>query len=315
MVALMVFWTLLKYNPIKREKAYGSILVETNVPGAQIYLNGAEKPIFSPDTIPHLAVGKNYFISVYKEGFSSWPPMQRITVKKNEVAVANFQLKHSAKFVRVRLKSNEADFQLFVDGLPFARQGNVVEIPSGYHIITAVKPGYLTDPPYHRLLLDGDDTVELQLRFEQQEEVGYLQVTNNRSTSYIYLNDRITGIKTNRGYFPVKPGVYEVRVRENGFQPLPEVEVVTISPGERRLLTFHMKTESQFDTLQIISQIPGSTIILDGHWLPFVTPAVDIPVSKGDHYINLMLGSQVLHESDLLVDASHLQTKKLELKF
>ncbi len=315
LLAFFVFALLLKFNPIKRTKAYGSVYIKTNVPGARVFLNGAEKPLFAPDTIPHLAVGKNYFISVYKDGFSCWPPMQRITVAKNKVTVAAFQLTHSATFAQIRLLSNVPDFQLYVDGVPFPHTGNVVELPTGYHVITAIKPGYLADPSYHRILVEDKTSQELAFHFQKVKELGYLRITNNRSSSFVFLNDRLSGIKANHGYFPVKAGVYEVRVRENGFQSVPEVEMVNIAAGEKKTITFHSVAESRSDTLQIYSRTPGAVIMLDGQWLPFVTPATEILLTRGDHYLNLMHGNRVYRETDMLVDARHFEKKRLDIDF
>ncbi|RMF60111.1 MAG: PEGA domain-containing protein [Calditrichaeota bacterium] len=311
----MIFMFLLRYNPIKKPKVYGAIQVITNVPGAQIFLNGAEKNLFTPDTIPHLATGKNYFISVYKDGYSCWPPMQQVTVERNRVVTVNFELKHSAYFATLELQSNVTDYQLFVDGVPFQHDGNQIQIPSGYHVIAAVKSGYLASPAFHRVLLERDEHQVISFNFKPVKDLGYIRVTNNRSTSYVYLNNRLTGIKANKGFIPVEPGIYEVRVRENGFQPLPEVEILTINPNERRTLSFHMTPVSAVDTLQILSNPPGASISIDGYWQPLVTPAPEILLSRGDHFINLMVGETIYRETDLLVDASHFEKKRLEIDF
>ncbi|NIV04105.1 MAG: PEGA domain-containing protein, partial [Calditrichae bacterium] len=202
----------------------------------------------------------NYFISVYKEGYASWPPMRRINVEAGKTAVASFTLKNTAKMGKVQIETNLPDYQLFVDGIPFAKTASQIEVPIGYRVITAIKDGYLTRPNHHRILINDDQVVRLQFQFERQKDIGYLQVSSNRSSAYIYLDDHLTGIKANSAVIPIKEGIYKVRLRENGFQSSPSEELFQVHPGEKHELLFNLQPESDQDTIQLITRKPGASI-------------------------------------------------------
>ena len=301
-VGLSVFLYLLQYRPATAAKL-GSITVATDVPGAQVFFNGTEKQLFTPVTLNDLPAGKNYFISVYKDGFTTWPPMQRITVDANETEAVEFSLKNSASMGKVMVESNEDDYQLFVDGLPYRKTTDIIEIPTGYRIISVVKPGYAASPSYHRVVVNGEGVQRLAYEFSSMEDHGLIEVSSNQSSPYIYVDEKMVGLKANSPAFPIKPGIYEVRVRENGFRAHPPSEMVNIKPGEKISLSFHMQPEAM-DTVQIVSAEPGASIMINGQWVPYVTPVSDFLLSKGDHYVNLMREGQLMRDKDIHVDVA-----------
>ncbi len=301
-VALGVFMYLLQYRPASAAKM-GAITVTTDVPGAQVYFNGTEKQLFTPTTLKDLPAGKNYFLSVYKDGFTTWPPMQRITVNANETSSVEFNLKNSSSMGKVLVESNVEDYQLFVDGLPYRKTADLIEIPTGYHIISVVKPGYAASPAYHRVVINGDGVQRLAYEFSSLDDHGMIEVSSNQSSAYIYIDEKMVGLKANSPAFPVKPGIYEVRLRQNGYSSHPPSEMVNIKPGEKVSLSFHM-LPAEMDTVQIVSAEPGASIMVNGQWVPYVTPVNDFLLSKGDHYINLMRDGEVMKEADVYVDVA-----------
>ncbi|RMI25517.1 MAG: PEGA domain-containing protein, partial [Calditrichaeota bacterium] len=314
-LALMLFLFLQRYNPRKGVPATGTIIVKTDVPGAQIFLNGTEKHRFTPDTLPNMGPG-NYFISVYKEGYSAWPPMQKISLERNRTAVVEFSLKSAARFGWIEVEANLPDFRVYVDGLPYLPGGEKrLRVPAGYHVITAVRPGYLADPPFRRIVIREDQHLRLFFNFQKTDELGYLKVTSNRSAGYIYLDDRLTGFKPNGDAFPVKAGIYQVRVRENGYTSTPAEKILEVKPGKRYSLSFHMQPETLLDTLQVITSVPGAAITVDGQWMPFVTPMLELTVSDGGHFFNLIRDGQPYSEKDIYMELHELDDKRLIVDF
>lgn len=314
-VGFGAFMLVMKYRPVQKARL-GSMVISTDVPGAQIYINGTERPgLFTPDTVSNLAKG-NYFISVYKEGFSSWPPMQRVTVEADEQVAAEFTLKTAGRFGQVSVESNLRDFRLYVDGVSL--QGDPqkpLQIPAGFHVFTGVREGYLANPLNQRVLVPENKVTRLRINFEKQEEVGHLRVSSNRPSAFVYLDNQFTGLAANGKSFPVAPGLYEVRICENGYGSFPESKLLRVEPGEHYTVSLHMKEEDHVDTLAVITPQPGASIIVDGRWTPFVTPMTELVLSEGLHFLNLQRDGRLLAEKDVPVEVNKLENKQLTLNF
>lgn len=314
--AAAVFLALLKFNPIKRNIPPGAIRVTSDVPGATIYINGTEKQgFFTPDTLGDIPRG-GYFVAVYKEGYTAWPPMQRVVVEANKIAAAEFSLKSAGLLGKVAVETNLRDFRIYVDGIETpAPAGGILDIPAGYHVIGVVKPGYLAVPQFQRVFVKESGVLRLYFEFQSSDNIGYLQINSNRSRGYVFLDNRLSGIKANGRPFPVAEGLYEIRVCENGFQSLPEVELLRVVPGDTHSLSFQLRPETTQDTLQILTPVPGAGIILNGQWMPYVTPLTDLVISEGHHFLNLAREGKFYAEQEIPLNLNRLSDKKIVLNF
>lgn len=314
--AAMVFLALLKFNPIKRSVPPGAILVSSDVAGAMIYINGTEKQgFFTPDTLNDIPRG-GYFVAVYKDGYTAWPPMQRVIVEANKVALAEFTLKSAGLLGKVAIEANLQDFRIYVDGIETPAPGSgILDVPAGYHVISVVKPGYLAVPRHQRVFVQENGAVRLYFEFQSSANIGYLQINSNRSGGYVFLNNYLTGMKPNNRPFPVEEGLYEIRICENGFQSLPEVELLRVVPGDTHSLSFQVLPETARDTLQILTPAPGAGIILDGRWMPYVTPLTDLVISEGHHFLNLAREGQFYADQEVPLNLNRLSDKKIVLNF
>lgn len=312
-LAVMILLVLYKFNPGKGAE-YGSIIVQSDVPGAQIYLDGMELHAFTPDTLRKISPGTHY-LSVHKDGFTSYPPMAAISVAATKTAAINFSLKNAGFMGQVIIESNLSNFDLYIDGLPHKMTQSRVEVPIGYHVFSTVKTGYIASPSYQRVLVERDRSKSLRFQFNLEEEIGYLQISSNRQNEYIYLDNKFTGLKTTGRAFAVKAGTYEVSVRENGFISSPGSKLINLLPNERKILVFRSQAVEERQSVNIFSEMPGAAIIIDGAWTPFVTPVQGLRLSPGSHFINLMRGDSLFSHKDVLVDADKLNNENLKFTF
>jgi hypothetical protein len=315
LMALGIFGYLWRYNP-NPVVSVGTMVVESDVPGAQVFVNGIERSGYTtPARFTELATG-TYFVSVYKEGYSAWPPMQKIVVEKGKTSVAQFQIKSAGQMGTLQINVDQADVEVFIDGIKRENLDlNHIEIPAGFHVITVVKDGYLAEPPFQRVLIRENESAQVRFQMLPASDLGYLKIHSNRASGYIYLSNRFTGIKTNNTAFPVVPGVYEIRVVENDYYSLPEKEFVRIEIGKTLELNFNLQPVTHRDTLQLLTPKPGANIVLNGDVLPYVTPMPQLVVNSGINYINLMRNGQLYDEKDLVVNLAQLKKPVLEYNF
>ena len=312
-LAFMVFAFLYKYN-FTRGPVFGKVVVVTDIPGAQIYLDGMEMKEFSPDTLFRVKTGVHY-ISVYKEGYSAWPPMQRVAVGKGKITEVRFELRGLAPMGEVIIEADRSPFQLFIDGVPHPMEGSVLKVPVGYHVFTVVKKGFLTRPLYHRVLVEESKTRRLRFTFYPVTEVGYLRVSSNQSQAWVYIDNQFSGFKANHQWIPMEPGIYDVRIRKNGFRVSPEYETVNVLPGRLQSLVFDLQPVQDFRQINIRTREPGAAIILNGEWLPFVTPLLQFRISAGDHFLNFMRNGKLYSASDVHIDSRKITAGELYFQF
>ena len=314
--ALAVFLFLLRYNPGGADVQTGSLAVRSDVPNARIYLNGKErKDLFTSDTLADLKPG-TYYVSVYREGYSVWPPTAIAMVKPNETAEVDFSLTTAGLMGTVTIDADIRDFRVFINGVGVpVDDGGRVTVPAGLHVISVVKDGYLASPMHRRGLGPEHGNLRLRVDFDPAAEVGYLNVSSNRSSAYIYLDDHLTGVKANEGRFPVPVGVYEVRICENGYESFPPHELVRVEAGQAYDFAFNMSPEPLTDTLIVNTRTPGAAIALNGQWLPFVTPMPVLLVSEGTHYVNFMRDGESFADRDIRVDANRLNDGRVFADF
>ncbi|MGH1363625.1 MAG: PEGA domain-containing protein [Calditrichia bacterium] len=313
--AAIFFLYLLSYNPLRSSSKVGALSIETDVPGARVFLNGVEHKKQTPAQIEGLSVKGTYYISVYRDGYSSWPPMQKVTPSNGETTPVQFQMKHSSLLGRLNVQVNQEDYSLFINGVPFTAKKSAIDIPAGYHIISVIKDGYLSNPSFQRVLIAPDSASSLQFHLQAVGDLGYLDVSSNRSVGFIYMDNSLTGRRANSGAFPVRPGLHEVRLRANGMQSSPEFERIRIEPGKTIKLNFSLKPAAFSDTLDVLKAPFGASIVLNGEVTPYVTPAMNVLLSPGQHFVNLMVDNRLLSAKDVLLDAGKPDINRFQLEF
>ena len=312
-IALFTFLFFYKFYPAKG-KAVGTVVVQSDVPGARIFIDGIETPRFTPDTIPNIKAGIHY-ISIYKEGFAIWPPVVRIAVGKNKTQSVQFQLKNAAQMGTVMIRTNVSGYSVFVDGIPQAYTGNTLELPVGYHTIMIIKKGYLATPNYRRILVTTSQPKVVDFTLEAADEIASIRVFSSQRDAAVYINGKYTGYIANGTRIYLPPGVYDVTLRKNGYTPFPETETLSLVDGDDELLNFQLRPEPQTHTVRVITRNPGATIFVDGHQLPFVTPLLELPLSQGNHFINFMRGDTEYHPGDFFVSSEKLLKGQIFAEF
>ena len=294
---ITIFFVVYRFIPGASSKI-GSIIVKTDIPGAVVFLDGEKLNRFTPDTIRNVKAGK-HFISIFKEGYVVYPPVQVVHVVQNKEVKVEFQMSSTLILSDVQLQVNVTNFKVFVDGLlyPIENDGKI-RVPVGYHTFMVVKKGYLGNPSYQRVFVKPDETTVVRFELLPDSEIGYLQVSNNIFKGYIYLDQEFTGMQAQGELLPVKAGTYEVEVMANGYRCYPDSQLVNILPGEKKLVVYRMEPQEKALQLTIHTTEPGAAIFIDGEWTPFVTPVSGLEISPGFHYINLMRGSRQLGKKD-----------------
>lgn len=310
----VIFIVVYKFLPINTDR-FGSLIVLTDIPGAEIYLNAEKIKSFAPDTLNHIKTG-NYYVTVSKEGFNSYPPVRKISVSSGETKTAGFRLRAFMKMGKVKISANVKNYQLYVDGIPcYIGRNEVVQISQGYHTIMLIKKGYLSNPSFTRVFVKPDDTISVSFDLIANSKIGYIKVSNNLSEGLVFFGKKSTGMQANGELLPIIPGLYEVRVLKNGFRCKPDSQLIHIKEGETRLVVFRLEPDETFYPVSIRSSISGAAINIDGKFIPLVTPIQGLKLTAGSHYVTLIHGEQILKEFEKFIEVSPMHANEFYFSF
>jgi len=282
---------------------FGSVIVQTDIPNAQIYIDGDLKDGVTPRQINNIPEGVRTFV-VVKEGYVSKPPVKAVQVSVKKLQTVSFELTSIPYLgkVMVEVKDLQGEFQLLVDGFVCPMDVNrQVMVPIGFHVFTVVKSGYLADPPYVRTHVTRDDITHLEFRLTPEKDLGALEISGGAPYGYIYIDGKFTGMRANDACITMRAGTYEISVRQNGYRADPLKQVVDVQPNGRNRLVFSLKPVAEETTVAVQTTTPGANIFLDGEFLPYVTPMPDLALSPGEHFLNLYRDGKWYQPEDLTI--------------
>ncbi len=300
----------------------GSIVVQTDMPdgGGQgavaVYVDGELKTrsALTRVVIPELSEGPHSIV-LHREGFQCQPPVKRIVVKPKAAVLASFRMTGVPLMGRLGVTANlKSEFDLYVDGLPVPfSPTQPLRIPVGYHVVCAVKPGYVATPQWHRVFVTATETVTVDFNFQTAAgKTGVLEVTSGgEEPAYVYVDGAFTGLKTDGATIVLPVGQHgietpaaapvrqEIRtVADSG----DSIEFSQPAGGERPLLPF-----------TIAAKNPGAAIVVDGQWTGHIAPwSTKLPA--GRHYVNLFRAGQWSSAADqaVMVDKDAPETVSID---
>jgi hypothetical protein len=318
LVAGIIAWILVRQSLRHGPMRYGGLMVQSEgIAGAQIYLDGQLMPSqVTPARLLDVPVGAHVVV-VAKEGFTTKPPVARVLVTSDEDAMVKFELANVPFLGRIALDANlPSDLTLYVDGQPCTLDDQrELLVPVGGHVFTPVRAGYLASPPWRRVMVQRGETVRLAFQFQPRPDLGTLKVSCTPPEGAVYVNGAYTGLEANGTAIFVPPGPAEVVVVNNGWRLDPLRQVIHILPGSRHELQCRAYPTDTTRTTAILTRTAGANIILDGRWLPFVTPMPELPLSPGEHYLNLYHQGRWLAEDDRRLNPETPTSGQLPLEF
>lgn len=120
----------------------GRILVESGLRQAKIYLDHQPTGKITPDTLVQVPVGP-HLVQVIEPGFRSEPDSLVISVIKNQLTHASFNLIPLVNTGFLRIETTPARGEIFLDDQPTGLlTPDTLQAEAGHHVIKVVKNGY-----------------------------------------------------------------------------------------------------------------------------------------------------------------------------
>lgn len=142
---------------------FGSIFVESSIPGANIILDNDTTGKLTPDTLFNVKVG-SHLIEIEMAGYLPFPNSITIEVEADTTVEASFTLLNLS-YGSLSVSSNVSGAYIAIDNVstneqtPFLFDHNIT---AGTHIVSVHKDGYSNDPPAKEVVsISTADTVSL----------------------------------------------------------------------------------------------------------------------------------------------------------
>jgi hypothetical protein len=261
-------------TPVLRGNTKGSLLVDSDINGATVVVDGKKLDDTTPAIVDALDEGP-HIVEVTKDAGQTWK--QTVTVKAGTRTKVSAELKGLAGGT-VRVLASVSNAEIVVDGVS---RGNapldVSGLAPGSHIFTARAKGYADKDQSVDVKAGEQKVIKIDLAPGVSGPAGTLQVNAPAQGATVFVDGQTVG--QTPWASRVSAGDHSVVVDKEGFARYEQK--VTVAEGGTIAVTAELRP---IGGLRFLSSPDGATVLLDG--VPIgKTPLVKSDVPVGEHVI------------------------------
>jgi len=289
---------------------YGTIIVDADVPDAEVSIDGNKHPDNTPAVINNVIEGV-HVVEVKKPPGMPW----RQTVQ----VVANQQVKVRAELAAlmsggvgvVRVLSDAQGARAFIDGTDMGPVPvDIKDVKAGEHIIQVKAPGFATGEKKVTVAAGGSQIVKFDLNPEAAGDQGILKVVSTVPDAQVFIDGASVGKVPQEK--KLAAGEHPVVVRLDGYKEFSQK--VRIEPGQTITVQADLKGVGR---LRILSTPSKAAVLING--VPVKdkdgndrTP-LDIEVETGETVVRIEAPGFQPFEQTLTIEGGKTQTVSREL--
>lgn len=264
-------------------KRLGAIFVNSNISGAEIFLDHISTGKVTPDTIFDVMIG-NHIISVTKSGYTAFPESATVEVIEDSAVTVDFLLSKNMGELFVNSDPDGAEIYL---NRQITREltPHLFELPEGDYIASVIKSGYSTFPESVMVQVVKDSRI--MVNFVLTENKGSIFVNSTPSGGTIILDHVSTGKITPDTLFDIPAGEHILSVEKSGYLASPESLIVSVLKDQTSLAEFIL-LDTLYGSLSVSSNISGASVVIDNRTTDKTTPFIffnNIPI--GTHVVSV----------------------------
>jgi hypothetical protein len=266
---------------------YGNVLVDSDVPGAEIYIDQNKHPDNTPATIMNVPEGV-HVIEVKKDG-QSWTK----TINVSASTPNRVRAELNAGVGTIRVISDTPGARAFIDGIDKGPVPvDIKDIKAGEHIIQIKAPGFKTYEEKVAVTPGMSRTVKNELGADIPADTGTLKIVSMQPEAEVFID----GVAVGKAQEIRKPaGEYLVVVRLPGHKQFEQK--VKVEPGKTASVTADLKMVGK---LRILSNPVGANVLINGFTVG-KTP-LETEVETGETILRLELTGFNAFEETLKVE-------------
>jgi hypothetical protein len=209
---------------------YGTVVVDADVPDAEVYIDGNKHPDNTPAVISNVIEGL-HVIEVKKGAAQGWK--QTVEVKASQQIKVRASLGASGVGV-VRVLSDAQGARAFIDGTDMGPVPvDIKDVKSGDHIVQVKAPGFAPSERHVTVTAGGSQIVKFDLNSEMTGDQGILKVVSTVPQALVFIDGAEIGKVPQEKR--VSAGEHPIMVRLEGYKSFEQK--VKVDPGKTLTVT------------------------------------------------------------------------------
>ncbi len=284
---------------LKEIKKYGTVIVEADLPDAEVYIDNNKHPDNTTATIENVIEGV-HVIEVKKNG-QSWTKTIQVTANKQTKVRAEL----TAGVGVIRVMSDTAGARAFIDSIDKGPVPvDIKDIKAGDHIIQIKAPGFKTSEKTITVAPGSSQTVKEELVADVPADTGTLKVTSTVPEAEVFIDGALAGKVPQEKR--LGEGDHPVVVRLTGFKQYEQT--VKVEAGKTITVTADLKAVGR---LRILSTPVGATVTING--LPVGKTPLDTEVEVGETVLRIDMPGFTPFEQTMTIEGGKTSTISREL--
>jgi hypothetical protein len=281
---------------------YGTVVVDADVPDAEVYIDGNKHPDNTPAVISNVIEGL-HVIEVKKGAAQGWK--QTIEVKASQQTKVRAAVGGPGGVGVVRVLSDAQGARAFIDGTDMGPVPvDIKDVKAGDHIVQVKAAGFSPSERHVTVTAGGSQIVKFDLNSEMTGEQGILKVVSTAPQATVFVDGAELGKAPQEKR--VSAGEHPVMVRLDGFKQFEQK--VKVDPGKTVMVTAELKAVGR---LRLLSTPSNATVTING--LPAGKTPLDTEVEVGDAVIRIESPGYQAFEQTLTIQGGKTETLSREL--
>ncbi|HEY0993621.1 MAG TPA: PEGA domain-containing protein [Kofleriaceae bacterium] len=283
---------------------YGTVVVDADVPDAEVYIDGNKHPDNTPAVISNVIEGL-HVIEVKKAPGLPWKQTVEVKASQQIKVRAGLAAQMSGGVGVVRVLSDAQGARAFIDGNDMGPVPvDIKDVKAGEHIVQVKAPGFQASERHVTVTAGASQIVKFDLNTEISGDQGVLKVVSTVPEAMVFIDGAAVGKVPQEKR--ISAGEHPVVVRLDGFKQFEQK--VRVDPGKSVTVQAELKAVGR---LRILSTPAAATVMING--LPAGKTPLDTEVEVGETVVRIEQAGYQPFEQTLNIQGGKTETLSREL--
>jgi hypothetical protein len=283
---------------------YGTVVVDADVPDAEVYIDGNKHPDNTPAVIQNVIEGL-HVVEVKKPPGLPWKQTVEVKANAQTKVRADLAATMNGGVGVVRVLSDAQGARAFIDGTDMGPVPvDIKDVKAGDHIVQVKAPGFQPSEKHVTVAAGGSQIVKFDLNTEASGDQGVLKVVSNVPEALVFIDGAQIGKVPQEKR--VAAGDHPVVVRLDGYKQFEQK--VRVEAAQSVTVQAELKAVGR---LRILSTPANATVMING--LPAGKTPLDTEVEVGETVVRLEQPGFQAFEQTLTIQGGKTETLSREL--